>query len=92
MDKRFARLCAILLLALVLAATFELTAAADHDCCGDDCPVCALLSRCEQALSQCCPAASVSVKNVRSDALLLPLTAFLAAALTPVVRRTRMNN
>jgi len=92
MHKRFPRLCAILLLALVLAAALELAAAADHDCSGDDCPVCALLSRCEQVLRQCCPAASVSVKNVRPDALPAPLTVLLTAALTPVVRRTRMNN
>lgn len=44
-------LALIVLLALLSAAAY-IAAEGDHDCCGEDCPVCALLSLCSGILHQ----------------------------------------
>lgn len=43
-------LLAAAVLAVMLASVFYLAAEADHDCTGQDCPVCAQIGACENTL------------------------------------------
>ena len=50
-DKRVsAMLLACVLTAVMLFSVFFIALEADHDCSGEDCVICAVLSVCEQAL------------------------------------------
>ena len=61
MNKR--RLSAVILTALVFAVVmtslFVVAHGADHDCTGDNCPVCALISVCRNTLKTLADAAAV---------------------------------
>ena len=93
MKKTLSRAVSALLVALVFAACAVFSLEAEHDCPGENCPVCALLSRCEHLLGQSClPAPPFSFK---ADGAMPPLALLLTpvlCALTPVVFHTRMND
>ena len=40
----------LMLLVFVLFSAFCIAAEADHDCCGEDCPICACIQMCENTL------------------------------------------
>ena len=42
----------ILMLFIVLFSAFYIAAEADHDCTGEDCPICACIQQCENTLHQ----------------------------------------
>ena len=80
------------LLALLLSA-FYVAAEADHDCTGEDCPVCALIHLCENLLRSF--AAVILMAAVFAAALQLSSAARFACGfrrMTPVSGRVRMNN
>ena len=83
-----------LLLVLLLAALF-LIAEADHDCAGEDCPICAVMCSCAQALRRF-GAAARSLSAAAAPAVCFLFAAALCAPLlaleTPVSRRSRLNN
>ena len=82
-----------LLLALVLCALC-IAAEADHDCTGEDCPVCAAIRLCERIL--CCAgtrgAAWISLLPVLFVLLAAPPALYGLARITPVSVKVRMNN
>ena len=85
-------LAVAVLLALLLSA-FYLAAEADHDCTGDDCPVCALLHQCEHLLRGY--AAVAVAAAVLAAVLQLRAAADFACGVrrpTPVSVRVRLNN
>lgn len=41
---------AIVLIGCMLCAVSAIAFEGDHDCCGDDCPVCALINLCENVI------------------------------------------
>ena len=82
-----------LLLALVLCALC-IAAEADHDCTGEDCPVCALVHQCENLLRQF-GAAAAATALIAAAALLCVSAASYACTVcrvTPVSRKVRLNN
>lgn len=42
----------ILMLLIILFSAFYIAAEADHDCTGEDCPICACIHQCEKTLYQ----------------------------------------
>lgn len=52
--NRFVRvaagLLAVVLLAVVLVSSFYIAGEADHDCAGEDCPICETIRQCEAVL------------------------------------------
>ena len=85
----------LLLLAVVLLSALFLAAEADHDCAGEDCPICAVMQACANTLRRyggaaaARPAAAVPVVFFLFAAA-LPAAVFLRE--TPVSRGTRLNN
>ncbi len=92
MKKTLSRLTAVLLLALALAPALALPLEADHDCSGENCPVCALLKSCGQALDAGCPPASAVSRPVPAVSAPLLCAPATAVFVTPVARRTRLND
>ena len=83
-----------LLLVIVLSALF-LVAEADHDCAGEDCPICAVMQVCVHVLRRFGGAATILLA-VAAAAILFLFAAVSGAAVfaqeTPVSRRIRLNN
>ena len=83
-----------LLLVIALSALF-LVAEADHDCAGEDCPICACMRSCVNVLRRF-GGAAVSLLAAAVPVILLLFAAVACAAAfaqeTPVSRRIRLNN
>ena len=83
-----------LLLVILLSALF-LIAEADHDCAGEDCPICACLQLCSNVLRRFGGAVFVLL-SVAAPVILLLFAAVSGAAVfaqeTPVSRRIRLND
>lgn len=85
----------LMMLFIVLFSSFYIAAEADHDCCGEDCPICACIHQCENTLR--CIGDGISVL---SSGIILFLFVLLAAALfvtaapsdTLISRKVRLNN
>ena len=83
----------VLLLAVVLCALC-IAAEADHDCTGEDCPVCATVHQCENLLHQlasviAAAAAAAAVGMLFTSAAFRP---FVLRRVTPVSGKVRLNN
>lgn len=83
-----------MMLALVLFSSFFIEAAADHDCEGDDCPVCALIHICESFMHRL---ALTEVQVLLIISVLLSVQAVfiyddILKYRTPITFKVRMNN
>ncbi len=47
-----AGIMALLMLFIMLFSVFYIAAESDHDCTGEDCPICACIGQCENTLHQ----------------------------------------
>ena len=83
-----------LLLIIALSAAF-LVAEADHDCAGEDCPICAFMAVCVHVLRRL-GAAAVVLLAAAAPAILFLAAPVAGAAVfapgTPVSQRTRLND
>ncbi len=85
----------LMMLAAVLFSSLYIAVEADHDCTGEDCPVCACVRQCENTLRsagegfRACPAVLIPFLSVLSAAALSLAAASFA---TPVSRKVRLNN
>jgi hypothetical protein len=88
-------LCAGFILVLLVSSAF-LIHEADHDCSGEDCPICRTIAMTTMLMRVCCmliaawlftilPAAAASARKA-------PEGACIAAPGTPVSLKTRMND
>ena len=85
----------ILMLFNLLFSAFYIAAEVDHDCAGEDCPICTCIAQCESILHQ------ISDGIVSQAAIVFPIV-FLVVSIflytilftqeTLVSRRVRMNN
>ena len=85
----------LMMLVFVLFSAFYIAAEADHDCCGDDCPVCSCIRNCENTLRGIGEGAALQLSAVITVLFVLLIAAVLAAAIpqeTPVSRKVRLNN
>ncbi len=94
--KRIAAgIAGMLMLLIMLFSAFYIVSEADHDCTGEDCPVCACIRECENTLrqpgdgSEAHLAATVPVFFLFVSALLSESD---PASETPVSRKVRLNN
>ena len=85
----------LMMLVIFLFSAFYIAAEADHDCCGENCPICTCLRECENTLR------GVGTGTTSQLSVILPiLFALFIAALfvtaipqgTPVFRKVRLNN
>ncbi len=89
-----AAVMALAVLFFVFLSVFFIAHEADHDCTGDDCPVCALIQMCENNIRQLGNGTSAAAAEVALVFLTLILPVLLTGALagsTPVSRKTRLN-
>ena len=86
---------ALMVLVVMLFSAYFVVTHADHDCCGEDCPVCACLQQCEKLIHGTDGSIHLSVAGV------LPVILLMGSALisycvffsdTPVSTKVRMNN
>ncbi|MCR5255510.1 MAG: hypothetical protein K6D96_06215 [Acetatifactor sp.] len=95
-SKRFAAgIMAMMMLVIVLFSISFIAAEADHDCSGDDCPICAGIRFCENTLEQISNGAAVQSVAVIPATLLCISILFSVCVRkqnTPVSLRVRLNN
>ena len=93
--KTFAAITAIAMLLVILLAGIFIALEADHDCEGEDCPVCECMEQCQSTLNQL---GSVSVTGM---AVLFPILLLIASGIhfvrvvrreTPVSIKVQLNN
>ncbi len=85
----------LMMLVLVLFSAFYIAAEADHDCCGEECPICACIHQCENILRGIGDGAAGRSAAVAPVILILFAAAFVIAAVsqdTLVSRKVRLNN
>ncbi len=90
-----AAIIGILMLFVMLFSAFYISAETDHDCTGEDCPICACIQQCENTLHQIGDGIASSAAVIIPFAFLL-VSIFHLASLFPqetlVSRKVRMNN
>ncbi len=95
--KITAGILGLMTLVIVLFSSFYIAAEADHDCRGEDCPVCACVRQCENALHGPGDGIATRPASVASVILMLLLPAAAPAAAasrqkTLVSEKIRLNN
>lgn len=86
---------AVFLALFVFASMAFLVKEANHECCGEGCPVCAELIRCGQTVHEIGGGILLAVFAVLAAIYVLqPVLYFISdiPAVTPVSRKIRMNN
>ena len=97
MRKRFRALllCIGFVLMLLVSSAF-LIQEADHDCCGEHCPVCAMIAMTSALMRSFCLIAATmllrSALTAARSAFHTPETGYGHSAGTPVSRKIRMND
>ncbi len=95
MYRTFAGIMALLMFFVVLFSAIFIVLHSDHDCTGEDCPICACISQCENILN------GSGDNPVFSSAGVLPAVLVTASILisycvvisdTPISVKVRMNN
>jgi len=93
-NRSVAGILAIMMLSVLLFSSIYIAHEAEHDCSGDDCPICACIRQCENVLRGTGKTYAVSTS-------LLPLfivfsafvfTVCLLVLDTPVSKKIRLNN
>ena len=85
----------LMMLVLVLFSAFYIAAEADHECCGEDCPICECIHHCENALRGIGNGTAVRPAIVAPVILFLLAAAFIITAVsrdTLISRKVRLNN
>lgn len=85
----------IMMLFVVLFSSFFVAYEADHDCTGEDCPVCACIAQCENTLRQISVVMSFLITLVLPATVLFQSVCLSVAFITqntPVSSKVRLNN
>ena len=85
----------LMMLVIVLFSAFYIAAEANHDCCGEGCPICACIHQCENTLRGFGDGTAVQSAVVAPVILILFAAAFAVTAVcqyTLVSRKVRLNN
>lgn len=94
-EKRIGLAVAAALMAVILFSALFRLFEADHDCAGDDCPICACIQQCELILNQftngVVAQAAVAVA-VSLLVLAVAISAYTFIQATPVSRKVQLNN
>ena len=83
------------MLVIVLLSAIFITVEADHDCTGEECPICVSIRQCESTLRQIGNSAAAGIM-VSVPVLIVFFAVTLFAGIlrqeTPVSRKVRLNN
>lgn len=85
----------LMMLVIVLFSAFYIAAEVDHDCCGEDCPICACIQLCENTLCGFGDGTVAQPAAVVPVILILIATVFFVTEVsqeTLVSRKVRLNN
>ena len=85
----------LMMLFIVLFSAFYIAAETDHDCCGEDCPICACIHQCENTLRGIGGGVAVRSGAVAPVIFVFFVAAFVITAVsqdTLVSRKVRLNN
>ena len=85
----------LMMLVLVLFSAFYISTETDHECCGEDCPICACFLQCENALHGIGDGVAVRFVAVAPVILILLSAAFIITAVskdTLISRKVRLND
>ncbi len=85
----------LMMLIIVLFSAFFIAAEADHDCTGEDCPVCACIQQCENTLRGIGDGTAAQLSAVVPVFFLLFFAALFVAEFsqeTLITRKVRLNN
>lgn len=85
----------LMMLVIVLFSAFYIAAETDHDCTGEDCPVCACIQLCESTLRGISDGISVASSVIIPFLFILSAAALFVTAVpsdTLISRKVRMNN
>ncbi len=85
----------IMMLVIVLFSAFYIAAEANHDCTGEDCPICACIQQCENILRRVSEGTASELSAVIPVFFILFFAACFVAALpqeTLITRKVRLNN
>ncbi len=93
-NKKVSLWLALLLLAGLCLSVFSVHADFDHDCAGEDCPVCAVIQIARTNFQNLNPAPQISLQNNTFFFVVVTLFAVNAIRVskTPVSEKTRLNN
>ena len=85
---------ALLLLASLCLSAFFLHADFDHDCSGEDCPVCAVIQMARTNFQNLNSVPQISIQNERISFVALSFFAVNAILVskTPITEKTKLNN
>lgn len=86
---------AVLTLSVLLFCALYIASEADHDCTGENCPICTCIQQCENTLQKIGNGIAAGILAALPARhilfLLFPLT-FVLSQETPVSRKVRLNN
>ena len=93
-NKKVSLWLALLLLAGLCLFVFSVHADFDHDCAGEDCPVCAVIQIARTNFQNLNPVPQISLQNNTFFFVVVTLFAVNAIRVskTPVSEKTRLNN
>ncbi len=86
---------ALMMLLVLLCSVSAIAFEADHDCCGDDCPICECIEQCENVLRQVGSGAVTAIISIIPFALTGTIVIFCLNFFrneTPVSMKIRLNN
>lgn len=86
---------AVMMLVVMLFSSFFIAAHADHDCTGEDCPICACIQQCEntiRGIGSSITAESAVIIPVLISLLIISLGVPSFQRDTPVSAKIRLNN
>lgn len=85
----------LMMLVIVLFSAFYIAAEADHDCTGEDCPICACIGQCENMLRGTGDGTAAQLSAGIPVLFILLFAALFVSELsreTPVSVKVRLNN
>ncbi len=90
-----AAITGLMMLVMVLFSAFYIAAESDHECCGEDCPICACIHQCENTLHGIGDGTAVRSAAATPVILVLLAAAFAIPAVsqdTLISGKVRLNN
>ncbi len=95
MNRILTGIMAVMVLFVVLFSAFYIGAHADHDCTGEDCPICACIAQCENILHGSGGIPFLAANGILPIVLLtgsIIISYGVVISNTPVSTKVRMNN
>lgn len=94
-SRIFTGIMAAMMLFVVLFSAFFIVSHSDHDCTGEDCPVCACIQQCENILHGAGDSSLLAVSDILPIILIagfIHVSYCIVISDTPVSAKVRMNN